>query len=447
MTDAPENRLTRDAESTTGRLREHPDRLAIAAELHARPFESLSPPLRATHLAMLGSDAEGDRAHVARLCSHQGQVAPGSTATHHSVDLGPFRLRWERHTEFSTYTIFVAGSRKDGPFTDRALDRVPPDWLDNMPGEMVVAVHLALEDPSAPARDVQEVFRLFETENIAGSLVADDGAKLFTDFRLHSDGFGRVLIQIRDLPPRRTGRLVQRVLEIETYRLMALLAFPLARQATGELTHLDERLRNITDRMTRGSGLEGQQALLTELSDLAGELERISAQNTFRLSAARAYSSLVQHRIKNLRESRLPDLQTINEFMARRFSPAMQTCESVSVRQDALSERLSRAAELMRTRVDVALEAQNRDLLASMNRRTHLQLRLQQTVEGLSVVVISYYASSLLSYIFHSAEEAGLPINATLTTGIAVPFVVTSVWVTMRVMRRRLLGKADIVDP
>ncbi len=426
-------------------LRDHPQRAVIAAELHARPFESLSAPLQATHLAMIGGDPESDRAHVAKLCETYEQVQPPAGSTHHSADMGGFRLRWERHTEFSTYTFFTGDHVADAndPFAHPPLNRLPGEWLENIHGELVSGMHLVMESPDAPERKVADILELFGTENVAGSSVADDGALLYTDFRLHADGFGRALIQVRDLPPRRTGRLVQRLLEIETYRLMALLAFPLARQTTSELTRLEGRLQNITDRMTRRAGLEDEQALLSELSDVAGELERMSALNSFRLGAARAYRQLVEHRIRNLRERRLKGLQTISEFMERRFTPAMRTCEYVNERQAALSQRLSRAADLLRTRVDVALEAQNRDLLTSMNKRTELQLRLQQTVEGLSVVVLSYYSTGLLAYALRGVEAAGVRLNVSLIVGAAVPFIVLGVWTVTRRLRRRLLTSRE----
>jgi uncharacterized membrane-anchored protein len=424
-------------------LREHPDRGLLVAELHARPFESFTAPLRASHLAMLGSSASADRAHVAALCHAMEQRAPREQATHHSVELGGFRLRWERHTEFSTYTFFITDHTTHDamPFSSVALNSVPEPWLAGIPGELVAGVHLSLEAASRPLRSVHEVVELFRTPNVAGSMVADGGALVVTDFRLHGDGLGRILVQDRGLPAMRTGRLVQRLLEIETYRLMALLAFPLARGAGGELYALEKRLQQMTERMTHDSALEDQQALLGEISALAGELARAAAARNFRLSAARAYHSIVRHRIQNLRESRLSGLQTIGEFMDRRFTPAMQTCDSIVERQETLSRSLSRAADLLRTRVDVALEAQNRDLLASMNRRTDLQLRLQQTVEGLSVVVISYYSAGLLLFMLRSLVAAGMALNVDLLMGISVPFLVVGIWLGIRAMRRRLLSQ------
>ncbi len=425
------------------KLPQHPHREQIVTELHARPFESIASPVRASHIAMHGGDPHLERLHVAALCQQHGSAGPADDSDYLSQDLGPYRLRWERHTEFSTYTFFAVGAPCDRsqPFADPALQAVPQDWLEALPGHLVAAAHLTLCDASETNGGPPDISAIFGHDHVAGSLVADGLASVYTDFRQQADGHTQVLIDDHGLAPRRAGRLIQRLLEIETYRLMALLALPLARDATRHLTQLDRDLESITQQMTESTGLEDEQRLLDRISALSANLERTVAANSFRLSAARAYHALVNRRIDTLREERLPELQTIAEFLQRRFNPAMRTCESVDDRQEVLSRRVSRAANLLRTRVDVALEAQNRDLLASMNRRTDLQLRLQQTVEGLSVVVLSYYGSGLLAYLYKGAHAAGAPINVDLAMGLSIPLVVLTVWLGIRFMRRRLFGK------
>ena len=115
----------------------------------------------------------------------------------------------------------------------------------------------------------------------------------------------------------------------------------------------------------------------------------------------------------------------------------MRTCRTVSERQETLSGKLARAADLLRTRVDVELEQQNRDVLQSMNRRAKLQLRLQQTVEGLSVAAVSYYVVGLISYLAHGAEDAGMHLDPTIVAAISVPFVVAAIALIVRRIRRR----------
>ena len=109
-----------------------------------------------------------------------------------------------------------------------------------------------------------------------------------------------------------------------------------------------------------------------------------------------------------IREHGVEGWPTFQDFLARRMAPAMRTCAMLEERQAKLSEKLSRAANLLRTRVDVEIERQNRDLLSAMNDRARMQLRLQETVEGLSVAAISYYVVGLAAYVFKGAKDAGL---------------------------------------
>lgn len=431
-------------------LREHPLRHALTRELHARPFASLVAPQRTTHLALLSGEGAGeaDRAHVARLCRHFGAAPPGEGETHLMAELGPFQLKWERHTEFSTYTFFAqpepgAAAAPPDPFQAPAIALVPKDWLEGLPGELLVGVHLALEAAQAPERDVEALVRLFGTSNVAGSRVAGGAADIWMDFALREDGFGRILVHDRRLYPRQAGRVVQRLLEIETYRMMALLALPVARGNSRALTAAYERLQAITARMTEIAELEDERGLLAELTGLSAEIEDMAAASSYRFGAARAYYALVQHRVEELREERIEGFQTVREFLERRLAPAMRTCQAVAERLETLSGRVSRASELLRTRVDIQLEAQNRDLLRSMNRRARLQLRLQQTVEGLSVAAISYYLVSLVGYGARAVKGLGVPLDVDLVTGLAIPVVAGAVGYGIWRFHRLLGRSAD----
>jgi uncharacterized membrane-anchored protein len=250
---------------------------------------------------------------------------------------------------------------------------LPPDWLDRLAGERLVAVHVALEARDAPPRATEALAADFVMETLCASLVGDGAAMAWTDFRIHQDGFGRILARDVGLSERRAGRLVQRLLEIETYRTFALLALPVARDIAPRITRIEQGLAEITEAIGESAGLD-ERRLLERLTGLSAEIERLSAASNYRFSAARAYYALVKARLAELRERRIEGFQTIAEFMERRLAPAMRTCESVAAREEELSRRLTRAANLLRTRVDVALEAQNRDLLASMDRRARLQL-------------------------------------------------------------------------
>ncbi|HYE00002.1 MAG TPA: DUF3422 domain-containing protein [Alphaproteobacteria bacterium] len=417
---------------------DHPWRELLTNEVHARPSAALRAPLRASHLAFLTGEtaADSDRAHLAALCRRVGAPPPSPGENHHDVDGGTFRLRWERHTEFSTYTVFRAGGFAD-PFAEPAVAALPRDWWQAIGGERLVAVHVAVEPATAPRRDPAGLLAVFGSDNYVGSEMSGGAATAWTDFRIHGDGFGRILIRDSGLAEREAGRLVQRLLEIETYRMMALLALPVAREVWPQLSGIDARLAAITARLAalQEDGAEGERGLLAELTGLAALNERIANETNYRFGASRAYHALVGRRTEELRERRIEGLQTIAEFMERRLAPAMRTCDSVGVRLEALSQRVTRASNLLRTRVDIALEEQNRDLLRSMDRRARLQMRLQEAVESVGAVAICYYLLGLVAYALKGAKAAGLHLDAELAVGAAVPMVALLVWGGMHRIR------------
>ncbi|MDR3530081.1 MAG: DUF3422 domain-containing protein, partial [Rhodopila sp.] len=377
-----------------GWIRDHPLRAILTNEFHARPPEALHPPLRATYLAMLSGEAAGprERAHVADLCARFDAPLPAPDAAVHSVDLGSFHLKWERHTEFSAYTVFRAGCSDGAPFGEPAISAVPADWLAGLAGERLVGLHIAVFAAGQKEPDPVSLTEAFGVTAFAGAEMAGGLARAWTDFRTQADGWGRMVLYDAGMSDRQTGRMVQRLAEIETYRMLALLALPLARSVLPRIGRVEASVAAAAERMTGGSSLSDDQALLAELSGLAAETARIATEIGYRFAAARAYHTLVHQRIVDLRESRIEGLQTFAEFVGRRLDPALATCQAVETRKESLETRIARAGTLLRTRVDVALEEQNANLLRSMNRRATLQLRLQETVEGLSAVAISYYS-------------------------------------------------------
>ena len=284
--------------------------------------------------------------------------------------------------------------------------------------------------------------RLFGGNPLIGAEVAGGLAMAFSDFRIHGDGFSRLLLLDRGMAPRQSGRTVQRLLEIDTYRILALLALPLARESTPMLTRWEHELAQITKGLVDASERD-EPLLLDRLTKLEAEIEGRASDVHFRFSAAAAYHELVLQRIADLREGRIAGLQTFREFIERRLAPAMNTCRAVATRQDALSLRVSRATQLLSTRVDITRERQNQALLESMNRRAKMQLRLQQTVEGLSVAAITYYMVSLVGYLAKGAQAAGFAIDANLAMGVAVPTVALLVTLGIGRIRRAALRKGE----
>jgi uncharacterized membrane-anchored protein len=307
-----------------------------------------------------------------------------------------------------------------------------PGASKSLPGEVLVAVSLDLvpcEAGSPPADAFSPV-----GEAVVGGAIADGRAWAYTDFRIREDGFTHFLVLNREMGLGQAGRMVQRLLEIETYRMMALLAFPVARAVAPDLGRMEAELEAIVERIA-GATPEGEAKLLDDLTRLAARVEHLQSETSFRFGAAEAYDSLVGRRLEELREMRIPGLSTVEEFLHRRLAPAMATCRSSARRLGTLAERLARASALLRTRVDIAREQQNQELLKAMNRRGRLQLRLQQAVEGLSIVVITYYGVSLVGVLAKAAKAAGLDWNPDLVMGIAMPLVAAAVFLGVHRVR------------
>ena len=242
----------------------------------------------------------------------------------------------------------------------------------------------------------------------------------------------------RSLSDVQSGAVVQRLLEVETYRTLAMLGLFEATGLQPDIRRFETELADLTGQMKEASALGTNQELLDKLIALAAALEAGATASTFRFGASRAYDQIVKARFATLKEEAAPGELSMASFLGRRLAPAMRTCQAIEDRQAMLSRKLARATTLLRTQVDVELEQQNRSLLQSMDRRARLQLRLQQTVEGLSVAAVSYYVVGLISYLAKAAREAGMPVpNASITTGIAVPIVVFLIWWTVRRIRKR----------
>jgi len=419
----------------------HPERLALADEVHARPPEPVLTPARASYVAVLVDiDARArEKAHLVGLCQRHGVMPPSAEATHFRADIGGVRLKWERHGEFSGYLFITAGAASR-PFADPPAALLPASWLAEIPGPTIAAVHVDFQAGASEPQDPAELSRHFEGHTAAGSRIADGAASVYSDFRIHGDGFSRILVFDRHLTQGQAGRTLQRLTEIEAYRMLALLALPIARRQTPRLLQIERELATLTDGIALGGGDDEQ--LLHDLTRLAAEIESGLAASQFRFGACKAYNELVMRRIAELRETRLPGVQTIEEFMARRFTPAVATCHTASQRLYGLSERVARASHLLSTRVDIARERQNQALLSSMNRRAKLQLRLQQTVEGLSVAAIVYYLAGLVGYVTKGLKAGGLTLEPDLLVGIAVPALAVLALMAVCRARRRAAEEA-----
>ncbi|WP_299962298.1 DUF3422 family protein [uncultured Roseobacter sp.] len=424
-------------------ITDHPLRYKLANELHARPFPSMRAPCSAAYVAIkqpedaVNRDRSLDLEHLTALLDRHGAPHPQPGATHYYGQIGRYWLKWEQHTEFVTYTAFGDGPVAR-PFDPREFDVFPADWLADAPGQRMTSV-LVNVVPMSPGKTDEIEACLndwFVSESLAVSSVLDASAVIAGDFRIDPNGHLRFAVFAGgETGSRRTGRIVQRLCEIETYKIMSMLGFARVRALQPQLNELDTKLTGLMGAMSDDGA--SAETTLHDLLEISADLETLAARSSFRFGATGAYEALVDERITALREVRFLGRQHFGEFMMRRYAPAMRTVQSARARLEAMSERSIRAANLLRTRVDVERSAQNQTLLESMDRRSDLQLRLQRTVEGFSVVAISYYAVSLGGYLLYPVADAVGVSRGLLVAASVVP-VVLLVWSMIRRLRRSI---------
>jgi uncharacterized membrane-anchored protein len=423
-------------------------------EVHARPSARVRLPALITYVAVLNAGITRDKewALLKRLPGHGDLTAEQLQGNFLRLRCEGFTLKWERHTEFTRYSIVqpLPAHAGWGARLPELASHVATgtEWLRAIPGQTIAAIQLAMlpegmGEPDMLAKAEQWLGEGMVIGSHMGNTVQGESHScLLTHFRIGSDGFERMLVVTRgETPEGRAGRISQRVLEFETYRLMALRGLPVAKHLSPELATAEARLADITARLEAKQ--DSDQDLLDALVGLAARIERATAEHGYRFAATRAYDAVVRERIGELRERPVHGTQMVGEFMQRRLGPAMATVAATAQRLSALSDRITRTSALLRTRVDIATETQNQQLLEKLTRGQSLQLRLQSTVEGLSIAAISYYVVSLLLYAAKGLVAAGVPIQPELAVGLLVPLVLWSVWWATRRIHARIYSATD----
>ncbi len=410
-------------------LKNHPQRDLLEKELQQRFFPALQAPCRLCHwMLTVGHASRPQEFQQLQQLAHQYGVALLEGDVDLNLDLGDVMLRWERHSEFSTYSFIKAGQASG--FEDPLSFLPSLDWFNPLPGQLFRVVQLQV----LPASEQANAGALFAAEHCMSSLLADGKARVWTDFRKHPEGAGRMLLLDHGLSPSALARLVQQLFDLGNYRKLSLLGWPTSRQALSQLHLMEQQLSDITQRIEQQQGSDEQ--LLREISQLSAQTEHLIANNNARLDASAAYYQLTLDRLKALREQQVDGMMTLQDFSERRLTPAFRTAQSVQNRQRNLSNRLGRSTELLRTRINLQLERQNTGLLASMDQRVRLQLSLQRAVERVSVVAISYYAVALCDKLLASIQHWWPQLPLKDAQNLSLPLVVLAVSILLYRLHR-----------
>ncbi len=410
--------------------RHHQHAISIG-EIHSRPFPEIATNRVVYHYAFMSDGGSSvANAILAQLCRLRGEAIPMPEMRYHQIPWNDGQLRWESHSEFSTFTF-------DAKAPKEFLGEVANHPFGNgfaPPGSMISATRIEIRPLNTANR---KFLNAFDPESLTVNVLEDGKSLLATDFRQDTNGMTVFLLLEAGIGKSRIGSYTKTAIELDTYRVLTMLGLPLARSLSHKLSQMEVELSRLTSAMKDASADESEE-LLSKINQIAAELETDAAASLFRFGASQAYGGIVSDRLATLGNNHEVGNISIGSYLNRSIPPALRTCASVENRQATLSRKLARIANLLRTRVEIEIENQNRNLLASMNKRTQMQLRLQQTVEGLSVAAVSYYMVGLFYYLAQALENV-LPfgISPKIATGCFVPAAIISVWFIVRRIHRK----------
>lgn len=405
---------------------DHHLRRELHEELHARPSLYFDSDTNVWHVAIAGGKPPSPT-----VIESMSDLTRSPDGKHGIGNYSTGRLKWEIHAEFVTLTYAESASPKSAHPVPDAFNHL----CASCGGETVAAaLVLVRREPELTGFERSRM-------DFVASEVGGGDAVVHSTFRLNEAGFVELLLINRNLNAYRVGRMVRRLLEVETYRMMALLALPVAKETIGKLQVFDSRLDHLIEHMQRSSKVDKE--LLGEATKLSSDVIRFATSARHRFGAAAAYAEIVSSRLQELREGRVEQRQRIGTFIARRFQPAMRSIEAAERRLDELTGRVRLAGDLLRTTIQVQLEDQNASLLSSMDERTRTQLHIQQAVEGFSVIAITYYAVALAKICLDNVTALGLDVRVSKWAMLAAaPLALFAVWSALHRVRARARERA-----
>jgi len=410
-------------------LTDHPYRAAIMAEVHARPVEIIDDYCRLRRLVVVmpaqAGSMMGAFARFSEFCVAAGVDVPDQSSRQHSFNTATRHVTWEFHTEFVTVTWRTASEDMENWPTDIGLETLSD-------GQLLGAMRLdVIADKTIPDHLVPG----FNLASLCLADVENGKAQVATDFVTDADHYTRFELAAGGLSVLRRSIIVRRILEIETYRSMALLGLPLARSSNAELRTVEIELTELVEGLSEATTAETVQAALTQLHALSVRSGQLSERLGYRFAAGHAYGDVLRMRLAGIRENSTTRGSTLTHYIGNRVDPGLATCAAMEKRLAVLSEKIERAIGMLNVRIGVDMQVQNAAVLDSIARTGRSQFLLQRTVEGLSTIAISYYLLGIVGYALAGPLEM-LHWQKTMTLSIAAPIVLLVVWLMVRAIRK-----------
>lgn len=338
---------------------------------------------------------------------------------------------WERHTEATTLTLIF-------PHDLPEPAKMPyVRWLEQWPGRVVRATRISVIPDAQDIDPYLADLGISKQEMVCCDINAD--LRLWSDFSIQADGYGRLLVTAGDVGEGERGRIIQRVQELGNYRNLALLGFPMVQQYGPQVDALEQKLSEHAQRVALAD--DDDELLLSELANISSELEVIRSATGFRLSATAAYAEVAADRLASLNVKTVENYQSLTDFTERRLVPASRTCSVFRQRLSHIAERISGVMHTLDVQIDSRIKAQNLSLMKSMERSTQLQFRLQTLVEGLSVIAAAYYLVGLIAYMIKGVAAISKGPQSDFIVGAMTLPIVALIYLLVNRLRHKVLSE------
>ena len=334
---------------------------------------------------------------------------------------------WQAHTEYYNYQLWHVPSQANGAVTFGSLTF--PDYTFSVEplGSVVCRLDILLTTGMLPPRT--ELRGLMPGPVLYGSRIFTEQTGLVTSFTPDEQGRERYWVSVGPSQgdSSRLKDIVDAIVRIETYYHLLLMQKPLSSAAIDQVykfeqVHLQQR-EIITSHIAHADPQTLQRWLNTLTQDLL-KTNRMAGKLHFELSASLPYDRIVHSTLASLAEKSLESYRPISDYVLSGITGVSEGYQQLLKRIDTLRNGFEGIISIIRTRVDLIVEAQNLALLQSVDKTTKSQVLLQHTVEGLSVIVIAYYLAGLSGYVFKGLQEMGWLTNANLASAIFVPVAV-----------------------
>jgi len=336
-------------------------------------------------------------------------------------------LVWQAHTEYYNYQLWHVPSQGGGAPTFGSL--VFPDYsfFEDPLGSVVCRLDILLTAGMWPPRD--ELRTLVPGPILYGSRILDAQISVATSFTPDAEGRERYWVSVgpSQSDPSRLKDIVDAIVRIETYYHLLLMQKPLFSAAIDQVYKFEQVHLKQREIITAHIGHADSQTLQRWLNTLTQDLlktNRMAGKLHFELSSALPYDKIVHTTLASIGEQRMESYRPISDYVLSGITGVAEGYQQLLRRIETLRGGFEGIIAIIRTRIDLILQAQNLTLLQSVDKTTKSQVLLQHTVEGLSVIVIAYYLSGLAGYVFKGLYELGWLGNANLASAIFVPVAI-----------------------